>query len=421
MKIKDAGKKNKKQSHLAETAAYMPRIELVLPRKQLEIEYVQNNRGDKYIGEKYGFHETTIRKYRKKQNVSKKTVLKTRNIKLNFEQIEIINGLIASSSSELNDSGEMTVTLDKKYYSQIYWLNYKLKSISNGLKQISKNSYQFKTTATDYVKLLHGELYKDGVKFLNGKFLNRLTPLGISVWICNNGFSEGDCFYRWDVSCLAGQQKLIRDYLFEKWQIEADDVFIKEGLSFNQENSKKISKIIKYHLIPSMLYKLPKSERQHIIYLAGGMQAAPDNGVKWRRNLKQILNQHGYYCIDPTKEENCLPLTEGWRNELNSNFESFQKNMRVIIDNDLYFVNVSEYVVCLYDDFIGAGSFHEIGECYLKNKKLYLFNLAKKPLSKLSWWAMGCCTEIVETYEELLQKIPNISNNPYVPYICNES
>ena len=52
--------------------------------------------------------------------------------------------------------------------------------------------------------------------------------------------------------------------------------------------------------------KIIKTERKHIIYLAGGMQASPDGGIKWRRNIKSLLNQKGYYCIDPTKEENCL-------------------------------------------------------------------------------------------------------------------
>ena len=399
-----------------------------LSKEQLNEEYIQLHKTDKQIGNKYGFHEETIRRYRKSFGINRYVISTVNELSLTEEQKEIIDGTIMGDG-HFTSSGQLDVAHCLKQYSYIYWMNSKLNSISTGLKRTSQNKYRFKTKALNYIKDLYKLLYDNKVKRVNLDFLNRLTPLGLSIWFSDDGYLDNDSNY---VLCTHGfsdnDKNLICQYFEEKWGIitKIKKMHSKRyaktyyANSFDHENATKLSQLIKYHMVPSMLYKLLKSERKHIIYLAGGMQASPDGGIKWRRNIKSMLNKLGYYCIDPTKEENCLLLDDDWRSTINTEFSKFQKNMKVIIDNDLYFVNMADSVVCLYDDFIGGGSFHEIGECYLKGKKLYILNLHKKSLSKLSWWALGCCTKVVESYEELLSCFENISDKPYVPYHKNK-
>jgi hypothetical protein len=397
----------------------------ILSKEQLEEEYLNRRKTDKNIGDKYGFHEETIRRYRKKLGIDKYVISTVNELLLNEEQKEIIDGTIMGDG-HFNSSGQLEITHSDKQYSYIYWLNYKLSSISTGLIPNKKSQYRFRTKALDYIKNLHKSLYKNKAKTVNLDFLNNLTPLGLSIWFCDDAYLDNGSNY---VLCTQGFSSLDRDlicqYFMEKWDIKCGIKKINskkysktyEANYFDHENSTKLTNIIKYHIIPSMLYKLLKSEKKHVVYLAGGMQASPDGGVKWRRNVKQMLNQKGYYCIDPTKEENCLNLDDNWRESISTDFKLFQKNMRVIIDNDLYFVRNSHHIVCLYDDFLGGGSFHEIGESYLQGKNLYILNLNKKPISKLNWWALGCCTKVVETYEELMECFEDLSNKMYVPYL----
>jgi nucleoside 2-deoxyribosyltransferase len=252
-------------------------------------------------------------------------------------------------------------------------------------------------------------------------FLEKLTPLSLAIWFCDDGSLDNGYNYHLHTRGFAEHENNeLSLYFKQKWNIETT---VKKAyskryaktyyeLGFDKENAVKLTDLIKFHMLPSMLYKILNSERDNVIYLAGAMQYHPSGGIKWRRNLKQLLNEKGYYCIDPTKEENTLLLDDGWRETIDSDFPKFQVNFRKIIDNDLYFVKMAGIVVCYYDDFLGGGTFHEIGQSYLLGKKLYLININNKPLNKLSWWALGCCTKIVGSLEELLETLPDITHRP---------
>lgn len=403
------------------------KIHKTLTKNDLLEDYIEKHKTDKEIGEKYGFHEETVRRYRKKLGISKYVTSSINELNLTQEQKEIINGTIMGDA-HINIYGSMEIAHSVKQYSYIYWLHHKMLSIAGELKKITENKYRFRTKALDFLKNLRMELYPGNVKIVSPDFLNRLTPLSLAVWFQDDAYLENGSNY---VLCTQGFTNKDRDVISEYFKSKLGiDSNIKKLHSkryakyyyahvFDHLNSTKLTKIIKYHILPYFLYKIIKSERKHVIYLAGGMQKSPDGGVKWRRNIKQLLNQRGYYCIDPTKEENCLLLDDGWRNSISDNFELFQKNMRTIIDKDLYFVNMAEHIVCLYDDYIGGGTFHEMGEGYLLNKKLYLINSNKYDLQKMNWWALGCCTKVVNSYEDLMDYFPDISNEPYVPYHKN--
>jgi hypothetical protein len=404
-----------------------PKINEILTKNNLLEDYIEKHKTDKTIGEKYGFHEETVRRYRQKLGISRYVTSSINELNLTQEQKEIINGTIMGDA-HINIYGSMEISHSIKQYSYIYWLHSKMLSIASDIKKTTKNKYRFRTKSLDYLKTLRNELYPNNIKIVTAELLNKLTPLSLAVWFQDDAYLENGSNY---VLCTQGftdeDRDIISGYFKSKFDINTK---IKKLHSkryakyyyahvFDHENSTKLTKIIKYHILPCFLYKILNSERKHVIYLAGGMQRSPDGGVKWRRNIKQLLNQRGYYCIDPTKEENCLLLDDGWRDSMNNNFELFQKNMRIIIDRDLYFVKMSENIVCLYDDYLGGGTFHEMGESYLLNKKLYIINGNQHNLKNMNWWALGCCTKIVNSYEDLIKYFPNISDEPYVPYHKN--
>lgn len=386
---------------------------------------VNKNKTDKQIAQEYGFNRTTIGLLRREYGIKSKFSDKKSSINemlLTQEQKEIIIGTIFGDGS-INSAGNLRIGHSTNQYPYIYWLHHKLKSISFNLCSNSKtNSFSFGTRSLNFLKDLRKKLYPYGTKIVTEDVLWLLTPLSLAIWFMDDGGLMGSQNFLSTEGFTHADRKIITDYFWNKWKLTTT---IRRHFSkkqskyyyahfFNAENSFKLAQIIKNHLLPSMLYKIRKDARKHIVYLAGGMQSSPDGGVKWRRNLKLLLNQKGYYCIDPTKEENFMLLNECWKNDIENNFELFQKNMRSIIVNDLDFVDKSESIVCLYDEFLGGGSYHEIGESYLKNKKLYIININKLPLSKLSWWVLGCATKIVNTYEELLNLFPDINNEKYI-------
>lgn len=389
------------------------------------LEEVNKGKTDKEIAKEFGFSRLTIgllrRKYKIKSKFSdKKSCLN--ELLLTQEQREIILGTVLGDGS-ITPAGSLCVAHSHKQYSYIYWLHHKLKPLTFNLKHIQKsNAFRFSTKSLDFLKTLRRTLYPDGIKVINREMLQDLTPLSLAIWFMDDGGLMGSNNFISTEGFTHDDRKIITDYFLDKWNIQTK---IRKHFSkrqqkyyyahfFDAENSFKFTNMIKYHLVPSMLYKIRKDSRKHVVYLAGGMQSSPDGGVKWRRNIRLALNKKGYYCIDPTKEEDFILLNKYWKKDIENNFNLFQQNMREIIANDLHFVNMADSIVCLYDEFLGGGSYHEIGESYLKNKKLYVININKLPLSKLSWWVLGCATKIVNTYEELLDIMPDISGEKYI-------
>lgn len=387
----------------------------------------ETNKGktDREIAEKFGFNRSTIgllrRKYKIKTKFSDKKS-SNNELFLTQEQKEIILGIILGDGY-INKQGNLKVSHSKKQFAYIYWLHHKLSPLTFSLKEnIKTNSFSFTTKSLDFLKQLRKELYVNGKKKITKKILEKLTPLSLAVWFMDDGsINESKSNNTLHTEEFAYEDKiLIKEYFKKKWDIACE---IKKYINkkniyynnfFNAENSFKLAQLIKYHLVPSMLYKIREDAKKHVMYLAGGMQSSPDGGVKWRRNLRLQLNKKGYYCIDPTKEEDRILLSKDWKGNIKKDFKKFQKDMRKIIQSDLDFVRMSEFIVCLYDDFVGGGTFHEIGESFLENKKLYIINIDKKPLSELSWWVLGCATEIVDSYSDLLKLLPNVKKQKYI-------
>lgn len=399
----------------------------LISKDVLNFEYKEKKKTDKEIAMKYGFHEETIRRLRSFYGISFVKKSSENELLLTLEQKEIIFGSLMGDAYA-NCSGQIEITHCIAQYPYLYWLSHKLNSVLSDVG-ITFNPWKTKcrirTKALDTVKSIRDELYPDGIKRPKSEFLERLTPLSLAIWYSDDGSLDNGCNCHIHTRGFTEKEnEFLSVYFKNKWDISAKvfKAYSKRHaktyyeLVFDKENSIKLNDLIKFHMLPCMLYKILKSERDNIVYLAGAMQYHPDGGIKWRRNLKHALNKKGYYCIDPTREENNLFLEDDWK-MINDNFDRFQNNFRKIINNDLYFVKMSGIIICHYDDFLGGGTFHEIGQSYLLNKKLYLINVNKKPLDKLSWWALGCCTKVVDSVEEVINELPDITKRPaYVHY-----
>lgn len=132
--------------------------------------------------------------------------------------------------------------------------------------KIRKKEYttlQFCTKPLSYFTRLRKLFYPQGKKIILRRLLNKLTPLGLAVWFMDDGTScknnrrypqlnISTCSYTFE------ENKIIQEYFKEKWDI---DVRVHRRKNFphiyiNKPNSLKLIRIIKYHLIPSMQYKI---------------------------------------------------------------------------------------------------------------------------------------------------------------------
>lgn len=183
-------------------------------------------------------------------------------------------------------------------YKQKEYLEWKINLLNeygiknNGLKEyISTCGYNLGTivyysqmSVIPFMKVLRRVIYKPIKNYANRKILNRLTPLGLSIWYMDDGCinirKTGDKihgFYIRIATCLYKEQnQVIIDYFKEIWGISFYQ--FKEGRPGNntyslccgtQEGVKFIELIKPYvESCPSMLYKIQYDLSQRKDYVA---------------------------------------------------------------------------------------------------------------------------------------------------------
>lgn len=141
-------------------------------------------------------------------------------------------------------------------------------------------------------------------------------------------------------------------------------------------------------------------------YLAGAIEAAPDDGKAWRANLTRFLKtEQGWDVFDPSQHEQDF-LTEdekdNFRKWKTTDINKFRLVIKKIIDRDLeQLLEKCDAVICLWDEHVlpGGGTHGELTLAYEHNMPVYL--ILGMPLEKVSSWIVGCTTEIFENIDEL--------------------
>ncbi|MCF7804921.1 MAG: hypothetical protein K9N46_03760 [Candidatus Marinimicrobia bacterium] len=141
-------------------------------------------------------------------------------------------------------------------------------------------------------------------------------------------------------------------------------------------------------------------------YLAGAIEHAPDNGVRWRRHLTNFLSDHLDHSVyDPTSEEISILTpeeSENFRQYKEDNLLEFQRIVRKLIAHDLSTLTGQiDYVICFWDEHVknGGGTQGELTVAYHYNIPVYL--VAGMPVTEISGWILGCVTELFPSFDHL--------------------
>jgi len=143
-------------------------------------------------------------------------------------------------------------------------------------------------------------------------------------------------------------------------------------------------------------------------YLAGAIEAAPDDGKAWRREIGHFLDSElGWQVFDPSQhEQDFLSEIEkaNFRTWKSTDINRFRPVIKKIIDRDLeQLLEKCDAVICLWDDHVilGGGTHGELTLAYEHKMPVYL--VLGMPLEKVASWIVGCTTEIFSDFDELKQ------------------
>ncbi len=142
------------------------------------------------------------------------------------------------------------------------------------------------------------------------------------------------------------------------------------------------------------------------IYLAGAIEAAPDDGSTWRKEMTQFLEEElDWTTFDPSQHEQDF-LTEEekahFREWKVTDLKRFRSVIKKIIDRDLeQLLEKCDAVICLWDEYViqGGGTHGELTLAYDRDMPVYL--VLGMPLKKVSSWIVGCTTEVFPDFPEL--------------------
>ena len=142
------------------------------------------------------------------------------------------------------------------------------------------------------------------------------------------------------------------------------------------------------------------------VYLAGAIEAAPDGGKAWRRDLIPFLKQEfDAEVFDPAVNETDLLTAEekdnfrGWKV---TDYKRFSGVIKRIIDRDLdQLINHSDVAICYWDQYVlgGGGTHGEVTVCHEHGIPLYM--VLGMPREDVSSWILGCATEVFNSFSEL--------------------
>lgn len=129
------------------------------------------------------------------------------------------------------------------------------------VNKIYYSCYFITKTHPEFTKF-YKQFYKNGRKILTKNILKQLNPFGLAVWIMDDGHynKKGKFIDIYSMNFTYKENKTIIEWFSERFGIEPKINFHKQSntyyLRFNQEDTKKLIKIIKPHVIKSMDRKI---------------------------------------------------------------------------------------------------------------------------------------------------------------------
>jgi hypothetical protein len=231
------------------------------------------------IAERYGISNVRVSQLLKKSGIQitpkRRSFEKNKNYVLNDNQTQLmLGGLLGDSylaPSHDNKSARLQIGHCKAQREYLEWKKSFVRDISgNTNTHVDKDgfvSYSFATKCVPILKEYRDMFYdKNGIKIINRSILDKLSPLGLAIWImddgCNDRYNSNLVLY---TNCFTlEEQEIIRTYFEETFGVRSHlKSRVYPGnpkryyfLAFTTRGSRKLSNIIRPFIIDSMKYKL---------------------------------------------------------------------------------------------------------------------------------------------------------------------
>lgn len=133
-------------------------------------------------------------------------------------------------------------------------------------------------------------------------------------------------------------------------------------------------------------------------YLAGPVGYG-ENGIEWKREIKEYLREKGNVVYDPIENDHKYPLVEKMnimKSQSKRYFREIKEIMQEIFVDDCEFITNCDYLICYY---IGRsyGTISEQGIAYylnkFLNKKVKTINIFHESFNPDEW--VLCCSDYV--------------------------
>lgn len=159
-----------------------------------------------------------------------------------------------------------------------------------------------------------------------------------------------------------------------------------------------------------MTFENGKIKERPLVYLAGAISGAKDNGAIWRTEITPHLSNLGYRIFNPVIEQ---PRISGVTIDLlesqkGSNFDLYRESCKKVVETDLNILRKCSLVVCKLEDsvFRGAGTFGELTISNFLDIPVFAWVDLPGGLASVPYWAMGCITSFSLHERDFYRLIP---------------
>ena len=149
-----------------------------------------------------------------------------------------------------------------KQKAYIAWKYQIMKSLVNTPPKLCGNAYHFRTVSNSVFDWYRKIFYKGKIKIIPENIEDILTPLGLAVWIMDDGSRDKGCVRISSHSFSYPDHIRIQKCFEDKFAIKCNIQKAQDHhwLWIRSESMPTLQKLVRQHFIPSMLYKLPRND-----------------------------------------------------------------------------------------------------------------------------------------------------------------
>lgn len=253
----------------------------ILTKSILKELYVRKFKTANQIAKKLGVKEYHVLYYLKKFSIKKVERWERYGIeRFSSEQNEYLyGGLLGDDCLAFSPNGKhpcLQVVHSTRFRDYVEW-KYKFweSLVRSGIRKIAVKTrnkiffaHRFRTAVHPGFLPFYQELYRDRKKQITKRWLTNLTPLSLAIWYMDDGYFRKKRGRIHFITLAFGEKgnKLIRDYFFNKWEVEVNLQKASRGkdkyyLWMNTMNSIKFTKIIAPYILPCFSYKIDTERR----------------------------------------------------------------------------------------------------------------------------------------------------------------